>query len=84
MPLSPLFAAVIADLEARDRKGHETYRQPMTADSHADNLWEAYEEALDYLLYIRAEYERAQELVLRLREALKRRESGVLAALVHK
>lgn len=49
---------VMEDLLARKQLGIERYGQPLRADNSRDMLQEAYEEALDLCVYLRAELER--------------------------
>lgn len=47
-----MFAQLYKDLEARDKKGWETYNQPLTTFNGRDALTDAYEEALDMCAYL--------------------------------
>ena len=49
---------VIADMQARDRTGRERYGTPLQADNGRDHLVDAYQEALDLVVYLRAEIEK--------------------------
>lgn len=49
---------VLADLAQRKKMGIAKYGRPLTAFTLQDNLWEAYEEQMDHLIYLRAEIER--------------------------
>lgn len=61
-PRGPVFEAVHADLEERNRKGRETYGGELRPHNGRDPLREAYEEALDLCVYLRwALMERASE-----------------------
>jgi hypothetical protein len=51
---------VIDDMRARDRMGRERYGVPLTADNGRNHLVDAYQEALDLLVYLVA-HEMAQE-----------------------
>lgn len=42
-----------ADLDARDKKGFETYGRPFAAHDGRDTLIEAYHEALDLVAYLK-------------------------------
>lgn len=48
---------VMADLARRKQIGIERYGTPLQANNGRDNLWDAYEEALDLCLYLRTEIE---------------------------
>ncbi|MDR3534936.1 MAG: hypothetical protein P4L71_00425 [Acetobacteraceae bacterium] len=52
----PIVAAVQADLERRSAKGQAEYGAPLTRPDYALKDWlrEAYEEALDHALYLKA------------------------------
>ncbi len=54
----PIWELVIADMRQRDQIGRENYGTPLTADNGRDHLQDAYEEALDLAVYLRAEIER--------------------------
>jgi len=53
---SPVFDLVVADLRRRDQLGFETFGRPMIVGER-DALREAYEEALDLVVYLREELE---------------------------
>jgi hypothetical protein len=48
-----IFDLVRADLEERDRVGWEQHHRPLLANDGRDSLREAYEEALDLVVYLR-------------------------------
>ena len=48
---------VVEDLAARVQRGWKTYGRPLTTHDNRDGLWDAYEEALDLVLYLRKELE---------------------------
>jgi hypothetical protein len=48
---------VIADMRARDQHGRDTYGTPLQAFNGRDGLQDAYEEALDLAVYLRAAIE---------------------------
>jgi hypothetical protein len=50
---TPIVDLVKEDLEARRRKGIETYGMPLRAWNGRDALQDAYEEALDLCCYLR-------------------------------
>lgn len=50
---SPIFKRVMVDLARRDMLGHERYGGPLVANNGRDALLEAYEEALDLVVYLR-------------------------------
>ena len=49
---------VIVDMQARDRTGRERYGTPLQVDNGRDHLVDAYQEGLDFVVYVRAEIER--------------------------
>lgn len=49
---------VLKDMEERRRTGIEKYGVPVRADNGRDHLIDAYQEALDLCVYLRAEIER--------------------------
>jgi hypothetical protein len=53
---------VIQDIEARIRKGIETYGRPLQTHNGRDPLWDAYEEQIDRLLYSRQAIEEIKDL----------------------
>lgn len=59
---SDTFKNVHADLDARERRGIETYGTKLRSDTPVDMLIFAYEEALDQTLYLRAELDRRNEV----------------------
>jgi hypothetical protein len=48
-----IFDLVHADLEERDRVGWDQHHRPLLAHDGRDSLREAYEEALDMVVYLR-------------------------------
>ena len=48
-----IFDLVRADLEERDRVGWDQHHRPLLAHDGRDSLREAYEEALDLVVYLR-------------------------------
>lgn len=48
---------VAADLESRKQLGIRKYTQPLQAQNGRDNLQDAYDEALDLCVYLKAEIE---------------------------
>ncbi len=48
-----IWPLVLKDIEDRDKVGRERYGRPLTAFNGKDALWEAYEEALDLVVYLR-------------------------------
>jgi hypothetical protein len=46
---------VEADLLGRRKKGVEEYGEPLMTHNGRDALWDAYEEALDLVMYLRQE-----------------------------
>jgi hypothetical protein len=49
-----IHARILADMEARDRLGRERYGTPLTTGNGRDHLVDAYQEALDFCVYLRA------------------------------
>lgn len=49
---------VLEDLKKRKQLGIERYGKPLRSDNERDMLWEAYEEMLDFLVYLRAYIDR--------------------------
>lgn len=49
---------VLEDLKARKQLGIERYGKALRSDNERDMLWEAYEEAMDLCVYLRAELDR--------------------------
>jgi hypothetical protein len=49
---------VLADMRERDRIGRERYGTPLTSDNGRDHLIDAYQEALDYAVYLAAELDK--------------------------
>jgi hypothetical protein len=56
----PVVDLVLDDLRERGELGRERYGTPLQASNGRDHLRDAYEEALDLCLYLRAEIERRQ------------------------
>lgn len=50
---TPIWDLVIADMHARDRIGRERYGTPLQANNGRDALLDAYQEALDLVVYLR-------------------------------
>lgn len=50
----PVDALVLADMAERDRLGRERYGTPLTTGNGRDHLVDAYQEALDGAVYMRA------------------------------
>lgn len=48
-----VFAAVYEDLREREQQGIRTYGTTLQTFNGRDALWDAYEEALDLVLYLR-------------------------------
>ena len=55
---TPVWDLVIADMRARDAAGRAHYGTPLQVDNGRDHLVDAYHEALDQCVYLRAEIER--------------------------
>lgn len=52
---------VIADMKARDQVGRERYGTPLQAFNGRDALVDAYQEALDLVVYLRQEIEERRQ-----------------------
>jgi hypothetical protein len=50
---TPIWDLVIADMRARDRVGRQCYGTPLQAHNGRDALVDAYQEALDLVVYLR-------------------------------
>lgn len=48
---------VVKDMQLRDQIGRERYGTPLTANNGRDQLVDAYQELLDFLVYLRAKFE---------------------------
>lgn len=68
--MSDTYPKVHADLDARERRGIETYGAMLRSDTPVDLLRYAYEEALDKAVYLRAEIDRRDELLASAEKAL--------------
>lgn len=53
----PSWELVIEDMQERDRVGRERYGTPLQPHNGRDNLVDAYQEALDLVVYLRNEIE---------------------------
>ena len=72
----PVWEMVIADMRERDRVGRERYGTPLQTNNGRDALVDAYQEALDLVVYLRQEIEERENLrkeVALLKRALARR-----------
>lgn len=59
----PVWELVIEDMQSRDQVGRGKYGTPLQASNGRDHLVDAYQEALDLVVYLRAEMEgRASEV----------------------
>lgn len=50
---TPIWDLVIADMRERDRVGRERYGTPLRVNNGRDALVDAYQEALDLVVYLR-------------------------------
>jgi len=50
---TPIWELVIADMRERDHVGRQRYGTPLQANSGRDALLDAYQEALDLVVYLR-------------------------------
>jgi len=57
-PGEPVYKMVLTDVINRSIHGRSIYGGFLTADNGRDNLVDAYQEAIDLVLYLRAEIER--------------------------
>jgi hypothetical protein len=57
---TPIWEMVIADMQERDRVGRQRYGTPLQANNGRDALLEAYQEALDLVVYLRQAIEERQ------------------------
>jgi hypothetical protein len=48
-----VFKELIEDIKSRDKKGWEIYKKPMTTFDGRNSLQDAYEEALDLVVYLK-------------------------------
>lgn len=55
------FSHVLDDMQARDAIGRERYGMPLTAGNGRDNLVDAYQEALDFAVYLRNAHEESRD-----------------------
>lgn len=55
-------AALVADMKARDAFGRAKYGTPLTADNGRNHLADAYQEALDEVVYLRAAVEQGRDV----------------------
>lgn len=53
----PIWELVIADMKDRDSIGRQRYGTPLQANNGRDALLDAYQEALDLVVYLRQEIE---------------------------
>lgn len=61
MTTASLWDEVIKDMKARDEFGMKKYGRPLTPRSKVDPLKEAYEEALDMVVYLKAAISKREE-----------------------
>lgn len=50
---SPVWELVLQDMRLRDAMGREKYGVPLQPFNNRDALWDAYQEALDLVVYLR-------------------------------
>lgn len=50
----PIDGPIVRDMEARDKLGRERYGTPLTTGNGRDHLVDAYQELLDFAVYLRA------------------------------
>lgn len=51
----PVWELVMTDMRQRDQNGRRKYGMPLQADNNRKHLVDAYQEALDLVVYLRAE-----------------------------
>lgn len=59
---TPVWDLVVADMRDRDKMGRDKYGTPLQHDNGRDHLVDAYQEALDLVVYLRAEIEQRAKL----------------------
>jgi hypothetical protein len=57
---TPIWELVIADMHERDHVGRQRYGTPLQAHNGRDALLDAYQEALDLVVYLRQAIEERQ------------------------
>lgn len=57
----PIWDLVIADMKDRDEVGRERYGTPLQTNNGRDALLDAYQEALDLVIYLRQEIEERKQ-----------------------
>lgn len=57
----PIWGLVIEDMQERDRAGRQKYGTPLQAGNGRDALVDAYQEALDLVVYLRQEIEQRRQ-----------------------
>lgn len=57
----PIWDLVIADMKERDVVGRERYGTPLQTNNGRDALLDAYQEALDLVVYLRQEIEERKQ-----------------------
>lgn len=57
----PVWNLVIKDMQERDQVGRERYGTPLQTNNGRDHLVDAYQEALDLVVYLRAEIEERKQ-----------------------
>lgn len=67
---------VIADVEARKQEGLRKYGTLLQAFNGRDALLDAYQEALDQMVYLRQAYEEAVEQAFKIRELMENRHAA--------
>lgn len=68
----PVWELVLYDMHGRDQVGRQRYGTPLQAFNGRKPLVDAYQEALDLVVYMRQEIEERRALAFRLRVALER------------
>lgn len=59
---TPVWDMVVADMKARDQVGRKRYGTPLQTNNGRDMLQDAYEEALDLVVYLRGAIEERNQV----------------------
>jgi len=75
---------VVEDLRARSREGAKKYGEPLKAHNGRDALHDAYQEALDQVVYLRQEIEEREDTVVSLTSEGRDELSMLVLSLLHR
>lgn len=83
----PIWELVVEDMKERDRVGRERYGTPLQAGNGRDALVDAYQEALDLVVYLRQAIAEREQVVAAVEAAvfdtdMKKRRWGLWSGLV--